>query len=60
MRHFQQIADEIHCHLSAGSVTVTIEITASLPDGYDESTVRTVTENAKVLKLDPGSGFEQD
>ena len=30
------------------------------PDGFTDSTVRTVTENAKVLGFEPGAGFEKD
>jgi len=60
VKEFQQLADEILVNLSAvGEVTITVEIRATAGDGYDESVVRTVTENARVLKLDPGSGFER-
>ena len=58
-----QIAQEIIAHLvgSAGAdVTVTIDIEAEFPDGATEHVVRTVTENGRTLKFEPGSGFERD
>ena len=36
-----------------------IDIQATKPDGFDESEVRTIGENARVLKFDPSSGFEK-
>ena len=38
---------------------ITIDIQATKPDGFDESEVRTIGENARVLKFDPSSGFEK-
>ena len=46
--------------LAGAEVTVTIEIEADLPDGASEQVVRTVTENGRTLKFEPGSGFERD
>ena len=40
-------------------VEVPVEISAGLDDGFPENVVRTVTENAKTLRFDPGSGFEE-
>lgn len=38
---------------------ITIDIQATKPDGFDESEIRTISENARVLKFDPSSGFEK-
>ena len=37
---------------------VTLDIDAELPDGVTEEVLRTITENARTLKFDDGSGFE--
>jgi hypothetical protein len=39
-------------------VSVSIEIVAEIPDGADEKTVRTVSENCRVLKF-TDFGFEE-
>lgn len=39
---------------------ITIDIQATKPGGFDESEVRTIGENARVLKFDPSSGFEKN
>lgn len=39
---------------------ITIDIQATKPGGFDESEIRTIGENARVLKFDPSSGFEQN
>jgi len=56
---FKNIAEEILAHLRNGdtNLVVRIEIEATDPDGFDESKVRTVSENAKTLKFDQ-AGFE--
>jgi hypothetical protein len=49
-----QIGDEIVQHLAAllhGDVRVTLEIEARTPDGFPDSLVRTITENANALKF---------
>ena len=38
---------------------ITIDIRAIKAEGFDESEVRTISENARVLKFDPSSGFEK-
>lgn len=38
---------------------ITIDIQATKPEGFDEAEVRTISENARVLKFDPSSGFEK-
>ena len=58
---FKNIADEVIAHLRADDGTelvVRIEIEATDTNGFDESKVRTVSENARTLKFDQ-SGFEE-
>jgi hypothetical protein len=38
---------------------VTVEISARNSGGFPDGTVRNVTENAKTLGFEDGSGFEQ-
>ncbi len=57
-----QIADEIVSHLEGkvgAKVSVTLEISAHLPDGADEKLVRTVMENCRTLKFE-SQGFEEE
>jgi hypothetical protein len=57
---FKNIADEVIAHLRADDttrLTVRIEIEATDESGFNESKVRTVSENARTLKFDQ-SGFE--
>ena len=35
-----------------------VEISARQPEGFDEATIRTVSENSRTLKFEP-SGFEE-
>lgn len=39
---------------------ITIDIQATKPEGFDESEVRSIGENARVLKFDPSYGFEKN
>jgi hypothetical protein len=58
---FKNIADEVISHLRADigtNLVVRIEIEASDTSGFDETTIRTVSENASTLKFDQ-SGFEE-
>lgn len=58
-----KIAEEVISHLAGlvgTNVTVTLEISAEIPDGATDNVVRTVTENARTLKFELGSGFEKD
>jgi hypothetical protein len=58
-----KIAEEVIAHLSGligANVTVTLEISAEIPDGAPDNVVRTVTENARTLKFEFGSGFEKE
>ena len=57
-----KISEEVIAYLAAhpgAKVTVTLEITAELPDGASEHTIRTVTENARTLKFGT-HGFEKE
>ncbi len=57
-----RIAEEVITHLSVqkgARITVTLEIQAEIPDGANETLVRTVTENANALKFD-NQGFERE
>lgn len=61
-RDAANISEEILSHLTSqpgAKVTVTLEITAELPDGATEQLVRTVTENARTMKFD-NHGFEKE
>lgn len=44
---------------TGASLEITIDIQASKAEGFDEAEVRTISENARVLKFDPTSGFEK-
>lgn len=58
---FKNIAEEVIAPLRAGTstnLTVRIEIEATDTFGFEESKVRTVSENAQTLKFDQ-SGFEE-
>ncbi|KHL03149.1 Swt1 family HEPN domain-containing protein [Sinomonas humi] len=58
---FKNVADEVIAHLRAGTDTnlvVRIEIEATDPTGFNESQIRTVSENARTLRFDQ-SGFEE-
>ena len=39
---------------------ITIDIQAVKTEGFDDTEIRTIGENARVLKFDPGSGFEKN
>lgn len=45
---------------AGAKLEITIDIQASKPDGFDESEVRTISENSRVLKFDPSSSFEDE
>jgi hypothetical protein len=58
---FKRIADEVLVHLAAhqgARLSVRIEIEATADDGFEDSRVRTVSENAANLKFDQ-SAFEE-
>ncbi|WOC63396.1 Swt1 family HEPN domain-containing protein (plasmid) [Paenarthrobacter sp. AT5] len=60
-RDIGNVTREIIDRLSGAgaSLEITIDIQATKPEGFDDSEVRTITENARVLKFDPSSGFER-
>lgn len=60
-RNIGNVTREIIDRLSgAGAhLEITIDIQATKPEGFDESEVRTISENARTLKFDPSSGFEK-
>ncbi len=61
-RDASRIADEVLAHLVGvvgSSVTVTLEIEATIPRGAPDQVVRTVTQNGRDLKFTSG-GFETD
>lgn len=45
---------------SGAKLDITIDIQATKPEGFDESEIRTIRENARVLKFEPGSDFEKE
>jgi predicted AAA+ superfamily ATPase len=63
VKHFGDISKEILDHFASQAGTdleVTIEITARNPEGFADTTVRTISENAKVLKFEDSTGFSED
>jgi hypothetical protein len=61
-RDASRVADEVVSHLVAlmgSDVKVTLEISASLPNGVPDNVIRTVTENSKTLKF-TNQGFESE
>lgn len=59
---FKKVTDEVLAHLAAVPgvrLTVSIEIEAEAPDGFDDDKIRTVSENATVLKFNQ-HGFEEE
>ena len=59
VRDFGQVVDEILNALATGGgeATISIVIEAENESGYNEQTIRTVTENTATLHFDEGSGF---
>jgi hypothetical protein len=49
----QRLTSQIGCE-----VEISLEIHARYPDGFDESTIRTISENSRTLKFDH-FGFEE-
>jgi hypothetical protein len=58
---FGRVVQEVIAHLGDAStkIEVTIEISASAPEGFDEPVIRTVTENARTLHFSD-QGFEEE
>lgn len=60
-RDFGAVVQEIITQLTAvvnTRVKVTVEVQAHNPDGFPDTVVRNVTENARELGFEAGSGFE--
>ena len=58
---FGQVVDELLMHFTTKSgvkVVVKVDIEAENGSGFDEGTMRTVRENARVLGFGPGTEFE--
>ena len=59
-KEIAEIVDDVVQHLVGnGDVTLRLEIEANIPDGAPDSIVRTVNENARVLKFE-SFGFEEE
>ena len=61
-RDASRIAEEVVAHLTGqvgANLSVVLEIEAVIPDGAPDDVVRTVTENARVLKFED-HGFEKE
>jgi len=61
-RDASKVADEVLAYLvglMGADVTVTLEITARIPDGVPDNVIRIVTENCRTLKFDD-QGFESE
>ena len=58
---FGRVVQEVIAHLGDAStkIEVTIEISASAPEGFDEPVIRTVTENARTLHFSD-QAFEEE
>jgi hypothetical protein len=59
---FSTITQEIVEHFTAlvdADVTIRIHIEALRAEGFSDDVIRTVTENARTLRFDEGSGFEE-
>lgn len=63
VKDFGSVVEEVLQHLMAladADVEIVLQIRVSKPDGFDDAVVRTVTENSRTLKFEPGSGFSED
>ena len=54
----RQFAQEVIARLGNATVELSVEITATDPAGFGPDVIRTVTENARTLKMD-SFGFEE-
>lgn len=63
VQHFGSIGQELLVHLTplpGVEVEVEVIVRARKPDGFDDQTIRTVTENARTLKFNDDAGFTED
>lgn len=60
-RDLTRVAQEVLQHLAADGVdlNITVEVSATKPDGFSDDKVHIITENARTLKFDQ-FGFEND
>ncbi|AVT32673.1 AAA family ATPase [Plantactinospora sp. BC1] len=59
-KELNRLQTEVLAHLArAGELELTIEITARKPDGYADDEIRTISENARVLKFEQAR-FEEE
>jgi hypothetical protein len=61
-RAFGEVSEEVLTHLVSQvntDIEITVTIRAKKADGFDDKTIRDVTENARTLKFDDGSGFTE-
>lgn len=58
---FRDVSDEVIAQLigSGAEVRIQVEISAVLPEGFDQASIRTVSENSATLKFDE-HGFSED
>lgn len=60
---FSQINEEVLSHIISqfgAEIKLTLTFNVTKSDGFDDATVRTVTENARTLGFNPGTGFLED
>ena len=48
---FEEVIERLTSQVGCG-VEITVEIKARKPDGFEESTIRTVSENSQTLKFE--------
>jgi predicted AAA+ superfamily ATPase len=63
VKHFGDISKEVLDHFASQVGTdleVTIEVVARKPAGFADQVIRTVTENARTLKFDDSTGFDEE
>jgi predicted AAA+ superfamily ATPase len=61
-KHINDVMNEVVGHLSGlvgAKMTIQVEISATVPDGFEEQVIRTVIENGKVLGFS-SNDFEED
>lgn len=58
-RDFARIAQEVVARLGDAAVELQVEVTATNPNGFPSDVIRTVTENARTLRME-SFGFEEE
>lgn len=62
VKHFGDISKELLDHIQSqvgADIEIRIDVVARKPDGFPDNVVRTVTENARTLKFEDGTGFSE-